>query len=495
MKIFILTLIILSGILLTTCSGEDAESIISPNVVSSDSLISYDTIEIEEISTNDNFTLPIMIDGPDNDLYIEIEPTPSELKNPIIDIIPYDYPGDGIDDSINEDMMAIARDNFRFYGALSEYTGQINFYYDRQKKYLMTSFSLIDGKPDGICTLRNPEDEIYIERIYKNGKLIDSPTEPFGAKWKFNQAKSSLTIEDVSNAFDVSNIVNIMPSMVYGGEQNYLDFIIEKASFLNPFTINDKIFTGTLNGYQHPVSFDKTPLFELNFKDGLLHGEIKIYTWWGELQLHEKFVQGNLTQQIYVMDESEMDGVAKPIIYLYPEKTTNITVKLDFQGNLTHTYPKYNKEGWKVKANPDGTLFDQNNKEYYALYWEGMETQTLNIPNGNVIKGSQTIEFLEKSLPLMGLSAKETNEFIIYWLPQLENNPYNLIHFSTKEYEAIAKLNITPKPETIIRVMMVFEPLNYPKEIETQNLSLLKQQRKGFTVVEWGGRRIKNVKL
>ena len=72
----------------------------------------------------------------------------------------------------------------------------------------------------------------------------------------------------------------------------------------------------------------------------------------------------------------------------------------------------------------------------------------------------------------------------------MENNPYNLIHFSTAEYEEMAKLTITPQPETMIRVMMVFQPLKEPISIKKQDLDALSKSRKGSTVVEWGGKKI-----
>ena len=180
------------------------------------------------------------------------------------------------------------------------------------------------------------------------------------------------------------------------------------------------------------------------------------------------------------------DVMLKPIIYLYPEKTQEIEVQLDYDGELTHTYPKYTG-GWKVTANPDGTLFDAKNQEYYALYWEGKPNKDYTINEGFVVPGEQTIDFLENSLSKLGLNRKEANEFIIYWLPKMENNAYNLIHFSTTQYEEMAKLNITPTPETLIRVMMVFKPLDNPIKIKKQNLNSMSIKRKGFTVVEWGG--------
>lgn len=187
--------------------------------------------------------------------------------------------------------------------------------------------------------------------------------------------------------------------------------------------------------------------------------------------------------------EDVLRETAKPIIYLYPEKETEVNVKLDYKGAFTATYPKYPKYGWNVTAKPDGKLIDKKGKEYYSLFWEGVTDQKFTINEGKVVKREDTADFLEKSLKILGLNYKEANEFIIYWLPELEKNPYNLIHFSTSEYEALAKLTVTPKPETMIRVFMVFQALNKPVEVKEQ--VLVSKSRKGFTVVEWGGSEIK----
>jgi endoglucanase len=60
-------------------------------------------------------------------------------------------------------------------------------------------------------------------------------------------------------------------------------------------------------------------------------------------------------------------------------------------------------------------------------------------------------------------------------------------------YEEQAALEVTPKPETIIRVMMLTQPLESKIDFPLQDLSTLKQTRKGFTVVEWGGSEIKSI--
>ena len=68
----------------------------------------------------------------------------------------------------------------------------------------------------------------------------------------------------------------------------------------------------------------------------------------------------------YFSPESPLD--AKPIIYLYPETNTEISVKLGKAENITCSYPEY-KNGWNVLANPDGTLIDTNTgRKLYSLY-------------------------------------------------------------------------------------------------------------------------------
>ena len=89
----------------------------------------------------------------------------------------------------------------------------------------------------------------------------------------------------------------------------------------------------------------------------------------------------------------------------------------------------------------------------------------------------------------MGLTEDEMNEFIVYWLPLMEHNKYNLIAFQGDVYTNSAKLNITPSPDSLLRIFMTYVPLEDEVDIETQQLETF--ERKGFTAVEWGGCEIK----
>ena len=109
---------------------------------------------------------------------------------------------------------------------------------------------------------------------------------------------------------------------------------------------------------------------------------------------------------------------------------------------------------------------------------------------GFVVKGEQTATFLENKLSYLGLNDKEINEFVVYWLNKMENNNYNFIRFRTlKEINEYMPLEFSETPDTLIRVIMDFKPLN--EKINVKEQILEKVERKGFTIVEWGGREIK----
>ncbi len=176
----------------------------------------------------------------------------------------------------------------------------------------------------------------------------------------------------------------------------------------------------------------------------------------------------------------------KPIIYLYPTTKTDVSVKLLNEEKLTTTYPKY-ENSWEVVAHPNGLLIDKKTgRELYSLYWEGKDFHANIEKDGFIVKGEDTINFLEEKLAILGLNEREADEFIIYWLPQLENNKYNYIRFaSIEEINEYMPIEINPKPDTLIRILMLYKPLN--KKIEVKEQELITPDRDGFTAVEWGG--------
>ena len=184
----------------------------------------------------------------------------------------------------------------------------------------------------------------------------------------------------------------------------------------------------------------------------------------------------------------EMVAEEKPVIYLYPETETRVTVKLDLSGELTCTYPDYDG-GWTVTAAPDGTLTDEHGRTYNYLYWEGEGTEAYDFSKGFCVAGSDTAAFLEDALDRLGLTRREANEFLVYWLPRMHDNPYNLIAFQQEAYTESAKLTVSPRPDSVLRVFMAWKPLARPVDVPAQTLPGF--ERRGFTLVEWGGAEVR----
>ena len=177
----------------------------------------------------------------------------------------------------------------------------------------------------------------------------------------------------------------------------------------------------------------------------------------------------------------------KPVIYLYPEEETRAEVALSLDGEIACAYPAYG-DGWRVTASPDGTLADDKGQTYNYLFWEGETRAEYDFSKGFCVHGGETGAFLEDALQKLGLTRREANEFIVFWLPKMQNNAYNLITFNPESYFTAAKLTVSPEPDTVIRVFMAWKASDERAEITPQILEA--PERKGFTVVEWGGTEI-----
>ncbi|NRA10363.1 MAG: hypothetical protein HRT57_00235 [Crocinitomicaceae bacterium] len=202
---------------------------------------------------------------------------------------------------------------------------------------------------------------------------------------------------------------------------------------------------------------------------------------------------GYVSNYSIYLQEAEMPVLTqKPIIYLYPEVDTAVSVKLKVKGKLTFTYPEY-KDGWKFKASPNGDLtFGENTYNY--LFWESSQRRVLHsntYASGYIVKGENATSFLKGKLTEAGLNSKEQTDFITYWAPRLAQNDLNYVRFDFNEScNQYAELDIEPKPDHIYRIYMLWHPTKLTHEPKPQDIP--KVNREGFTVIEWGGQELPN---
>ncbi len=190
---------------------------------------------------------------------------------------------------------------------------------------------------------------------------------------------------------------------------------------------------------------------------------------------------------IYTRDSyAEQGGCAKPVVYLYPTKTTKVSVRVGADVKVSD--PFYDPlSGWdNVIAHPDGKLM-VNGKTYDSLFWEGPGQGLYPaVTGGLVVPRSQVVATIRSQLAQQGLTQKETNDFVAYWQDKIPNKQFvRLTWFNTAQMNQLAPLQITPKPDTLIRVFLDMSGLDQPIQIPAQQF--VKTARSGFSVVEWGG--------
>lgn len=178
-------------------------------------------------------------------------------------------------------------------------------------------------------------------------------------------------------------------------------------------------------------------------------------------------------------------GCGKPVVYLYPTKTQNVNVRVG--ADVSVSVPEYNPNtGWNAVAQPSG-LLTVNGKPFDSLFWEGTGHGLYpGITAGTVVKYANAAATMRDHLQKQGLNSKEANDFLAFWQPRIPNSKYVRITWLTAaQINQLAPLNISPKPDTMIRVFIDMAGYDSPVNIPSQKLG--SQERKGFTVVEWGG--------
>ncbi len=164
----------------------------------------------------------------------------------------------------------------------------------------------------------------------------------------------------------------------------------------------------------------------------------------------------------------------KPVVYLYPERDMKVN---------------YGVNGWTVLARSNGRLTNlADGKDYPYLFWEGQSQKTVETEGGFVVARADLNGFLNKTLDQAGLNKQESKDFMEFWYPRMMANrePYFILKFlGTQDFNKIAPLNITPKPDTLARFFMYYQPSDFKVNLRPQIINGF--SRNGFTVVEWGG--------
>lgn len=191
----------------------------------------------------------------------------------------------------------------------------------------------------------------------------------------------------------------------------------------------------------------------------------------------------------------------KPVIYLYATTSMQVSLSLDYFGDLTFTYPEY-KDGWNVNLDKGGIHSIDGTKSFPYLFWEGDMGKELTYERqagkllGEIVKTDTLVEFLESQLTAMGLSRTEQTDFITFWVPRMFEKEYVFIQFLVDDLYAakVASLDVSPSPDSQKRIYLLFTGYYEAPSIKATPQVFKPFKRKGFTLIEWGGSELLNLK-
>ncbi|MCE3297016.1 MAG: hypothetical protein K0R65_2730 [Crocinitomicaceae bacterium] len=196
-----------------------------------------------------------------------------------------------------------------------------------------------------------------------------------------------------------------------------------------------------------------------------------------------------------------MIEVDKPVIYAYSDKALDVNFMLKVNGKLTFTYPQIPENGWEVTTQQNGMLKDKKGNLYPYLFWEG-EMNKLDFKinakslKGNFVFKDSVVPFLERSLTELGFNDREKADFITFWAPRMIRHEQLFVQFLVdQDCDRIAMLDVTPEPDHIRRVYLLFQEVQNGKTFEYDPQAFRPFVRSGFTVLEWGGSELKNDEL
>ncbi len=180
--------------------------------------------------------------------------------------------------------------------------------------------------------------------------------------------------------------------------------------------------------------------------------------------------------------------VYKPNIYLYSsnEEAYKATIFVEPSEWITESIPVYNPlTGWKAEIN-NGSL---NGCEDYLFYEAVVPDKGFELEKGHLVNSDRMEEELRSLMKDYGFSKAETDDFTEYWIKQLSTDTdYVFYPQKTEIVERIMPINSDISFDSYYRLWFYIIPYKPDSNIKwIQKKDIVPIERKGRTLIEWGG--------
>lgn len=178
----------------------------------------------------------------------------------------------------------------------------------------------------------------------------------------------------------------------------------------------------------------------------------------------------------------------EPIVYLYSPEPQDFNLSLDPQVRVFASQPNYTGS-WSVRADAGGRLTNLSDGSIHDyIFWEGFSGMLPRSQAAQVLEAGEVETYLDEALPALGLVGREVEDFKNAWLGKLTLSPYVAISFYDQTViDQLYPLSLQPPAETIIRVLMDYQPLERFEVRPQVAPPVAPPVRSGVVLVEWGG--------
>ena len=352
--------------------------------------------------------------------------------------------------------------------------------------------------------------------LFNEKKLKEYPTSPEFATFpglRFTQSSAGLAT-DYYTTYDAA-----FPGACGGAQSTYVVDSVNDTD-LTPVSSNADYPLFVLKDAKHPLNLlayqTKTDQGEESFK--AVNKNKPMPTFDAYVAKHPLLFFKDTWGRWAVVGEFDlqlMGGCGKPVVYLYPEKSTVVHLSFSSPVTLNTQIPMY-QNGWLVNASPDGMLVDLQpqytncakidsakfgseyastackSNSYPYIYWSGksVENSYPAVEGGWIVEKGNLLTFMQNTLREIGLTDKESKDMTSYWVPKMSEKdaPYYRVSFlQTQDMNEFIPMNVSPQPDSVLRVFLDWKALSSKPTVNPEPQQLKKFNRNGFTLVEWGG--------
>ena len=155
------------------------------------------------------------------------------------------------------------------------------------------------------------------------------------------------------------------------------------------------------------------------------------------------------------LELEEAEYADAPNVYLYPEETTAVHVRVAAPAQIAVADPDYPRGGWNVLAQPNGLIHSAEGIHDYLFYEMAVPETIFQTTEGWCVEGTHAQSSIENAMELYGFLPNEIHDFSEFWDPWFPKREWFTVYPQSAK---LPPLRINPVPDNLLRVWFVVEP-------------------------------------